>query len=177
MAVVMARNGLAGQAPTGPPDLPVQLELPVLFDGFRPPDRNPICRWRRRRRTHGPSPADRQLDLNLVLTELLEADELADQAAHELDAIEGEVEYESWEEAEVRRLHFFLLDRSLEVLADRRTSASTVLEVLDWMREPKHQPPQGFSFQVCCALAGYDADALLEQVEYEVDCLHGLKAA
>lgn len=177
MAVVMARDGRCEEVQTGPPGAPMQLELPVLFDGFGPPDSKPTRRRHRRRPVGKAPPGVMQLDLGLVLAELLEEDKRADQAARELDAIEGVVAYESWEQSEVRRLHLFLLERSLEILADTRTGTGTVLEILDWMRVPMGTPPKGFSYRACCALAGYDADAMLEQVEYEVDRLHGLMAA
>lgn len=182
MAAVMARQGLGQTTRASPgvgePQVPVQLELPVLLEGFRPLDRKP--RRRRMRTTHRDAevnPALRQLDLNLVIADLLREDDLADEASRALDAIEGEVRATHWEQSEVVRLHLFLLDRSIEVLADTRTSASTIFEVLNWMHQPAHTPPAGFSYQLCCRLAGYDADALLEQIEYEVECLHGLRAA
>lgn len=182
MAVVMARPGLNESAQAGPPaaqpDIPVQMELPVLFEGYRPPDLSPT---RRRRRRPRPKDAMRpsmvQLDLGLVLAELLEEDRQADRAARELDAIEGEVACETWEQAEVLRLHMFLLERSIEILADPRTGAGTVLEILDWMREPPRTPGNGFSYRVCCQLAGYDADLLFGQIQLEVERLHGLMAA
>lgn len=172
MASVLARAGPSADWTEHPPSQ-MSLALPVLYDGHRP--RKSRRRKPRRRQEGAKAPV--QLDFHDLFEQLLVEEKLAEQAARELNAIDGEPDAEPWSEEEVYRLHTFLLERSLEVLADTRTSAATVMEILDWMNETPAQRAKGISFVTCCEIHGYDAEELREQVRYEVGRLHGVWAA
>lgn len=166
MARIMASEELSADWQKQPPPMQLQLELPVLFNGHRPRKR------RRRLYRNDPMSVPVQLTIHELLEQLRAEDEAADQAARAIDAIEGVVKEELWADDEVYMLHLGLLERSIEILADTRTSAATMAEILDWVRKPPNNNALGLSYRKCCELAGYDADELSEQLFYEVGRLH-----
>lgn len=173
MAASTARDGLPVDWRNEPP--PAQIELlPVLFDGYRPPARAKRVR-RKPKIITGHTPA--QLTIEDLLAQLQAAEEMADRAAREMDSVEGVPQIEPWSEDEVYRLHVFVLERSLDVLADTRTSKATVTEILAWVGETPDEPAAGISYRRCCALLGYDPDELAELLSFEVGRLHGVCTA
>lgn len=77
----------------------------------------------------------------------------------------------SWTLGEVESLHRSLLERSIEVLADTRSYQHSVQEILDWVSSTS---VEGFSFEVCCRLSGYDPEEMREQLHFETRRLHDL---
>lgn len=136
-----------------------QFELfPTLHGGRRP-------RVRRSRR--------RQKELDLELTQVFRQLELAPTL---FGIPQGDSSF-GWSDDEVKQLHMFLLERSMEILADARSGRESVEEILDWISANPTEPEQlGFSFRLCCAIAGYDEEALRDSLVIEVECLHGIAA-
>jgi hypothetical protein len=69
----------------------------------------------------------------------------------------------SWTEEDILRLHGALLEKSLHDLFDRRVSAKTKADILDWVRAPSSEF-RGFTYQSCCHLFGLDDEAIRDQV-------------
>ena len=136
----------------GPPPDQMELDLPVLFQGYRPAKK----RARMKRSPYS------------------SADMAPEQLEREINAAQGEPELEPWTLDDIRRLHAFVLDRSLEVLADTRTGHATVLEILHWISQSTRSGESGIAFVTCCELHGYDANELREQVFAEVEQLRGI---
>ena len=155
----------------GPPPDQMELDLPVLFQGYRPAKK----RARMKRSPYSSADmAPEQFDLSALLDELIEEEILAEQLEREINAAQGEPELEPWTLDDIRRLHAFVLDRSLEVLADTRTGHATVLEILHWISQSTRSGESGIAFVTCCELHGYDANELREQVFAEVEQLRGI---
>ena len=68
-----------------------------------------------------------------------------------------------WTEDEILRLHGLLLEKSLHDLFDRRVSAATRLDILDWMQAPRTES-SAFAYRACCRLFGLDAEEIRDQV-------------
>ena len=68
-----------------------------------------------------------------------------------------------WTEDDILRLHGLLLEKSLHDLFDRRVSAATRADILDWMQVPRMKSG-AFSYRVCCHLFGLDAEEIRNQV-------------
>jgi len=82
-----------------------------------------------------------------------------------------------WTVEEIMRLHAFLLDNTLQVLADTRTSLNTVSELLEWVCAwPETREQFAFSFRLCCLVVGYDETRLREGLIYEAKRLHRIAA-
>lgn len=134
----------------------MQMEMfPALIGGKRPMRRGP------RRKTKDLHELMRQ---QLALfSQILETsdDELVDE----------------WSVEEIEKLHVFLLERSIEVLADTRTSNASIWETLEWVCANPIEPEQfGFSFRLCCLVCGYDDDRLRDSLIFETRHLHGIAA-
>lgn len=69
-----------------------------------------------------------------------------------------------WSDAEVNRMHEWVLNDSVAKLFDRRSQASTRESIIGWITRPSTLP---FSFRACCAVQGIDSqqmeDHLLER--------------
>lgn len=68
-----------------------------------------------------------------------------------------------WTEDDILRLHGLLLEKSLHDLFDRRVSAATRADILDWMQVPRMESG-AFSYRECCRLFGVDAEEVRDQV-------------
>lgn len=150
-------------------DGPVQMELglPVLFSGYRP---------KKRRSERRQVSVEHQMPVQLTLDGLIDQLDAMDDAGASPNESFGD-DQRKWTQDDVRRLHVFLLDRSIEVLADPRTHAGTVTEILAWVQQTPSRPEPGFSYRMCCEVCGYDADALAEQLIMEVSRLRSVQAA
>lgn len=67
---------------------------------------------------------------------------------------------ESWSESEVTTLRLYLLDRTLEMLAQARTEKARQ-ELLRWVLDTGRD---AFSFTVCTETAGCDPDLLRQNI-------------
>ena len=71
----------------------------------------------------------------------------------------------SWTDAAVARLRRSLLDDALQRLSRRRTTSENRRALMAWVLSDAIDP---FSFRVCAAASGYDADALRDGVLHVV---------
>lgn len=137
-------------------ELPPQVEMfPTLIGGKRPRPRS-----RRKKKEEATQMIQQQLDLYLEILETPTDEPIR-----------------KWSIKEIELLHDFLLERSIQVLADARSSSSTVVEILGWVNaNPQHPEQFGFSFRLCCLVCGYDEDRLRDNLNYESRRLHGIAA-
>ena len=68
-----------------------------------------------------------------------------------------------WTEDDILRLHGLLLEKSLHDLFDRRVSAATRLDILDWIQVPRTES-SAFSYRACCRLFGLDDEEIRDRV-------------
>lgn len=67
-----------------------------------------------------------------------------------------------WKDDHLVKLHCCLLDETFSVAGTARTTTGTRNEIISWVQEssPKGDTLRPFSFEACCAMAGYDAEEL-----------------
>ena len=70
----------------------------------------------------------------------------------------------AWTDEEVSSLFPILLESSLRVLADTRTSQKNAWEIVLWIGDVEDVQP--FSFENCCRVCGLDADEIRDNVAY-----------
>lgn len=68
-----------------------------------------------------------------------------------------------WSDEDIGFLREWLVIRSLEILA-ASTRLDNEQEILDWINYSGAENP--FSFDLCCAVAGYQADDLRDSVNH-----------
>lgn len=119
------------------------------------------------------SHSDNQFELDLVFS-----DSLFSQPETKDQNLASDVEEEvSWTDEEIRQMHRILLDITLSTIASTASKTNEVKESVEWVMAEPGKSKSGFSFSLCCNVAGVDEDVIRDEAVRQAAALHGVKLA
>lgn len=114
---------------------------------------------------------ENQLLLPLFIEMNFDKQEIEQEIPIVLDDIrEEKPDLYDWTDDDIVNLHKHLFEQSLEQALNPRSSKQTRLDVLGWVDRvsPRKGKPEGFSFDACCKILGYDSEELREELHSEM---------